>query len=177
MPNPDTRHYLTYDVYTHITAMPKESDSIEWRNIKEYTIERGDSIVTNNGTIYFTGIEQSSGENIGLKNTTLAKALLKIRRGEVTVDANPIFGINDKTYFSIRDENLEVGLRLGFEVRPSEEGEPKAVLEVAETNPQLSYIVMKGIVFPYINLLWLGTVLMVIGFGIATWNRLELKRG
>jgi hypothetical protein len=25
--------------------------------------------------------------------------------------------------------------------------------------------------------LWLGTILMVVGFGIATWNRLELKRG
>jgi cytochrome c biogenesis factor len=36
---------------------------------------------------------------------------------------------------------------------------------------------MKGIVFPYINLLWLGTILMVVGFGIATWNRLELKLG
>ncbi len=178
MPNPDTRHYITYDVYTHITAMPKkERDSIEWKNLKEYIVSPGDSIITDNGTIYFTGVEQSNGESIGLKNTTLAKALIKVRRGETTLDINPIFGINDKTYFTIRDESIEAGLRLGFEVRPNENGSPQAVLEVAETNPQVDYIVMKGIVFPYINLLWLGTILMVIGFGIATWHRLELKRG
>jgi cytochrome c-type biogenesis protein CcmF len=178
MPNPDTRHYLTYDVYTHITAMPKvETDSIKWTNLKEYTIDRGDSVVTTNGTIYFTGVEQSSGESIGLKNTTLAKALLEIRRGPTTIKANPIFGINDKTYFSIREEVIEAGLRIGFEVRPTPGGEPVAILEVSETTPQPDYIVMKGIVFPNINLLWLGPVLMVLGFGIATWNRLELKRG
>lgn len=178
MPNPDTRHYLTYDVYTHITAMPKrEKDSIDWQNVQEHIVERGDSIVTTNGTIYFTGVEQSRGDNIGLKNTTLAKALLKIRRDGNELEANPIFGINDKTYFSIRDENLEAGLRLGFEVRPNEEGVPQAIIEVAETRPQVDYIVMKGIVFPYINLLWLGTILMVLGFGIATYNRLELRRG
>ncbi|MGB0850590.1 MAG: cytochrome c biogenesis protein CcsA [Bacteroidia bacterium] len=178
MPNPDTRHYLTYDIYTHITAMPKiESDSIKWENVQEYTINKGDSIETKNGTIIFTGVEQSSGESIGLKNTTLAKAVLKIKRGTTTLDASPIFGINDQTYFSIREEIIEAGLRIGFEVRPTPGGEPTAILEVAETDPQPDYIVMKGIRFPYINLLWLGTILMVVGFGIATINRLELRRG
>lgn len=173
MPNPDTRHYLTYDVYTHITAMPKEDDSIAWRDVQEHIVNRGDSIVTPNGTIYFISVEQSSGDAIGLKNTTLAKAVLKIRRGDRMLEANPIFGINDRTYFSIRDEVLEAGLRLGFEVRTSEGEEPVAVLEVAQTDPKVDYIVMKGIVFPYINLLWLGTILMVLGFGIATYHRLE----
>ena len=37
LPNPDTRHYLTYDVYTHITSLPKQiSDSIDWKNVKEF---------------------------------------------------------------------------------------------------------------------------------------------
>ncbi len=173
MPNPDTRHYLTYDVYTHITAMPKEDDSIAWRDVQEHIVNRGDSIVTPNGTIYFISVEQSSGDAIGLKNTTLAKAVLKIRRGDRMLEANPIFGINDRTYFSIRDEVLEAGLRLGFEVRTSKGEEPVAVLEVAQTDPKVDYIVMKGIVFPYINLLWLGTILIVLGFGIATYHRLE----
>lgn len=177
LPNPDTRHYLTYDVYTHITSLPKPNDdSIAWRNVQEYVIDKGDSIVTNNGTVYFTGVEQGDGAAIGLKNTTLAKAQLTIRRGNTELKATPIFGINSQTYFSIREEVAEAGLRFGFEVRPQENGEPKAVLEIAETNPQPKFIVMKGIVFPYINLLWLGTVMMVIGFGIATYRRMELKK-
>jgi cytochrome c-type biogenesis protein CcmF len=175
--NPDTRHYLTYDVYTHITSVPKEnSDSITWRNVKEFEVKKGDSIITANGVVYFTGIDQGNGESIGLKNTTLVKALLKVRNGNNTVESEPLFGINEQTFFSIRTELAEVGLRFGFEVRPTEGGDPKAILEIAETTPQPKFIVMKGIVFPYINLLWLGTVLMVLGFGIAAWNRLELKK-
>lgn len=178
LPNPDTRHYLTYDVYTHITSLPKLlTDSIDWKNIKEYPIKKGDSIQTNNGTVIFTGVEQSDGKSIGLKNTTLAKALLTIKQGNNELSAAPIFGINSNTYFSIREEVAEAGLRFGFEIRPTENDQPEAILEIAETTPQPKFIVMKGIVFPYINLLWLGTILMVIGFGIATWNRLELKRG
>jgi cytochrome c-type biogenesis protein CcmF len=178
LPNPDTRHYLTYDVYTHITSLPKPlTDSIDWKNIKEYPIKKGDSIQTNNGTVIFTGVEQSDGKSIGLKNTTLAKALLTIKQGNNELSAAPIFGINSNTYFSIREEVAEAGLRFGFEIRPTENNQPEAILEIAETTPQPKFIVMKGIVFPYINLLWLGTIMMVVGFGIATWNRLELKRG
>ncbi|PCJ65662.1 MAG: cytochrome C biogenesis protein [Bacteroidetes bacterium] len=176
--NPDTRHYLTYDVYTHVTYKPlPPSDSVKWENVKEHIVVQGDSIITPNGVVYFTGIEKGDGASIGLKNTTLAKALIKIKRGDVILDAEPLFGINSQTFFSIRQDVLEAGLRFGFEIRASEDGgDPVAVLEIAETKPQPQYIVMKGIVFPYINFLWLGTVMMVIGFGIATWNRLELKR-
>jgi cytochrome c-type biogenesis protein CcmF len=177
LPNPDTRHYLTYDVYTHITSLPKPlTDSMPWENVKEYTVEKGDSIVTTNGTVYFTGVEQGDGQSIGLKNTTLAKAILKIKRGNTLIDAAPLFGINANTYFSIREEVAEAGLRFGFEIRPTLGGEPKAVLEISETKPQPKFIVMKGIVFPYINFLWLGTVMMVLGFALAAWNRLELRK-
>jgi cytochrome c-type biogenesis protein CcmF len=103
--------------------------------------------------------------------------MLTIKQGNNQLTAAPIFGINSNTYFSIREEVAEAGLRFGFEIRPTENDKPMAVLEIAETTPQPKFIVMKGIVFPYINLLWLGTILMVVGFGIATWNRLELKRG
>ena len=178
LPNPDTRHYLTYDVYTHITSLPKpNTDSIAWENVKEYPIVKGDSIQTNNGLVIFEGVEKSDGKSIGLKNTTLARALLTIKEGNKILKSAPIFGINENTYFSIRDENAEAGLRFGFEIRPSDSEDPTAVLEIAETTPQPQFIVMKGIVFPYINLLWLGTILMVLGFGIATWHRIEYKRG
>ncbi len=176
MPNPDTRHYLTYDIYTHITSLPKPSDSVEWSEEKSYEVVPGDSIETTNGTVYFKAVEKGTGESIGLKNTTLAKAMIEVKRGTTTVTAEPLFGINPNTYFSIPEDVLEVGLKFIFEVKADEEGIPKAILKIAETTPQPKFIVMKGIKFPYINFLWLGTILMVVGFGIATYNRLELKR-
>jgi cytochrome c-type biogenesis protein CcmF len=177
MPNPDTRHYLTYDIYTHITSLPKpNTEELEWHNETEYVVRPGDSIKTVNGDVYFASVNQASGDSLGLKNTTLAKAEIIIKRGNNVTEANPIFGLNPVTYFSIPDEVPEVGLKFEFEVRAQEGEEPAAILKISEAPPQPKYIVMKGIKFPYINLLWLGTILMVIGFGVATYNRLELKR-
>ncbi len=174
MPNPDTRHYLTYDVYTHITALPKPPDSTAWSEAKEYVVSQGDTVKTSNAVILFKGIEQAEGDE-NLKNATIIKANLEIKIGDEITKAQPVYVLMDDTYFNIRQELLEQGLRLGFEIRPTENG-PAAILEVAEAPPQKKYIVMKGIIFPYINLLWLGTILMVIGFGVAAYNRLELKR-
>jgi cytochrome c-type biogenesis protein CcmF len=176
LPNPDTRHYMTYDVYTHITSLPKPMDSIEWRNVREVAVKPGDSVVTTNGTIYFTGIEQGSGDDIGLKNTQLVKAKLIVKSAAGEFETQPIFGINEHTTFSLREELEEPGLRLAFDIRP-DENNTQAFLEIAETDPQPKFIVMKAIVFPYINLLWLGTIMMVFGFALAAFNRLELKRG
>jgi cytochrome c-type biogenesis protein CcmF len=42
--------------------------------------------------------------------------------------------------------------------------------------PIRDYVIMKAIVFPYINLLWGGTIVMVIGFILAIVRRIkELK--
>jgi cytochrome c-type biogenesis protein CcmF len=42
-----------------------------------------------------------------------------------------------------------------------------ADLMVKQTDPKDDYIVLKALVFPYINVLWLGVVIMVIGFLIS----------
>ena len=176
--NPDTRHYLTYDVYTHVTYKPlPPSDSVQWQNVKEHIVKPGDTIVTNNGVVYFEGVEKGDGAAIGLKNTTLAKAILKVKRGNEVLEADPMFGVNEHTFFSIRQDLLEAGLRFDFRLEAVEnQDQPNAIIEIAESKPQRQYIVMKGIVFPYINFLWAGTVMMVIGFGIATVSRLEMRR-
>ena len=42
---------------------------------------------------------------------------------------------------------------------------------------QRDYIIMKAIVFPYINFLWGGTILMVLGFILSIFRRVkEYKR-
>jgi cytochrome c-type biogenesis protein CcmF len=38
---------------------------------------------------------------------------------------------------------------------------------------QRDYIIMKAIVFPFINLLWGGTIIMVIGFAISIVRRIK----
>ena len=45
---------------------------------------------------------------------------------------------------------------------------------VRELAPQDDYLVLKALVFPYINLLWLGVLVMFAGFILSLLNR-QLK--
>jgi cytochrome c-type biogenesis protein CcmF len=47
---------------------------------------------------------------------------------------------------------------------------------VKQADVKSEYIVLKAMVFPFINVLWLGTVVMVIGFLLSLWNRVRQKK-
>jgi cytochrome c-type biogenesis protein CcmF len=48
-------------------------------------------------------------------------------------------------------------------------------LMIRQTDPKDDYIVLKALVFPFINVLWLGIVVMVAGFFLSMWNRITKK--
>ena len=48
-------------------------------------------------------------------------------------------------------------------------------LMLKQTDPKDDYIVLKALVFPFINVLWLGIIVMVAGFVLSMWNRITKK--
>jgi len=43
--------------------------------------------------------------------------------------------------------------------------------EIAEGKPRTEYIVMQAILFPGINLVWLGSIMMMLGLGMGMVRR------
>ena len=50
------------------------------------------------------------------------------------------------------------------------------VMSSSLISKQKDFIVMEALVFPWINILWTGCVIMVIGIFIAVLNRIQLLR-
>jgi cytochrome c-type biogenesis protein CcmF len=50
----------------------------------------------------------------------------------------------------------------------------KIELGLKESNAVLRYITMKAFKFPYINVLWLGTIIMFFGFLISMYRRFRV---
>jgi cytochrome c-type biogenesis protein CcmF len=51
------------------------------------------------------------------------------------------------------------------------------VISSGTRKPKMDYIILKAIEFPYINLLWLGTLVLLFGFMLSIIQRFkELKR-
>jgi len=104
-----------------------------------------------------------------------------------TATATPVYLIRGNQPFSLKDEIPQYGLHFRFEnidpkagvlsigVAQATEEERKIPVEIAEDVARSDYIVLEAIIFPGINFVWLGSILMMLGLGIALWRRLTSK--
>ena len=171
-PNPDTRHYLTHDVYTYVSNVPDKSKQMNepWGEPKVHAVNLGDTIYVENGKIIFESIDKNAKPSELRLNHEMWGANLKVIARNKVYTAKPIFAIADQSFYTIEDMVNEAGLKFQFYIKAGENG-VSAFLEVAERPAVRDFIIMKAIVFPYINLLWGGVIFMVIGFVISIVRR------
>ena len=172
MPNPDTRHYLTKDIYTHVSLVPKGTEG-EWEKDESFKLSVGDTFFINKAMVILESVDRKLGDSISrdLRGHDLHIAQLRVSRGDSTVVARPVFGIKDGiSAYNIY--SIAEFAQIRFNYTPKlEEGN---IIHEIETDIQPPrYIVMKAIAFPYINLLWTGTLVMLIGFFMAIRRRLK----
>ncbi len=174
MPNPDTRHYITRDIFTHVSSVPNTDEDGEWEEQDEKVLSPGDTFALNRYMVVFQRIDTMPGENI---SADLAGHLLHIGRFTITSpdstwEARPVFGMKNIIHtYQITSEVTQAGLR--FDFKPgSEQG--KFIVQTS-VKPK-EFIIMKAIVFPYINLLWAGTIIMILGFVLAIRQRNKIAR-
>ena len=57
------------------------------------------------------------------------------------------------------------------------DGNNRFLVNVKESSSLTPFIALKVLQFPFINLLWLGTILMVTGFVMSMVRRIKLNKG
>lgn len=185
--SPDTKHYLTKDIYTHVTsaALKKEEHGsheghTEEENYKApriVNVSVGDTLHASSGIITVKAINKNPVvKDIVFAPGDLAVGLsLEINVAGKKYNAEPLFLIKGNNTFDFARNVEELGLRFRFaKIMPEDE---KFELQVFEKPQQAKdWVVFKAIEFPYINLYWVGTIIMVVGFLISIFRRnKELK--
>jgi hypothetical protein len=56
-----------------------------------------------------------------------------------------------------------------------EGGRPAGPVKVGMNVAEAEFVVMQAIMFPGINILWIGCVLLALGTGMAVWQRIRKK--
>jgi cytochrome c-type biogenesis protein CcmF len=178
--NPSTKHYLHRDIFTYINGASDKSKS-DTSQYKSHMVSKpGDTISLANGYMVFDGFSR----DIDTKRVALGpddlpvKAILKVYdlNGHVK-NLNPVYIVKNKEYVTYVEDTLaSLGLvtRLANIVVTSADSASAEIL-VKQTNPMDDYIVLKALVFPYINVLWAGVVVMVMGFFISIGGVLNRK--
>lgn len=178
---PATKRYLNKDIYTHVTYAAlddlEENKDEEYKKTFTKSVKIGDTIATSSYLIILkelnTGIERAEFD-LGADDIAVGAGLTIVDVNGKAVDAQPIFIIKDRLTYSIEEVLEEQGLKLGFSKIDPETG--KVDITIAEKKSTNEFIIMKAIVFPYINLLWAGCIILVIGTTMAIFHRIRANR-
>lgn len=189
--SPDTRHYLFSDIYTHVnmsnaitvgeTAQAEGHDAGDDDSKYEaplvYEVAVGDTLPFREGYVLLKSVTPLSElKNIPLTEKDIAaEADMQVVSNGKTYEAKPVYLIKNGNAFdfAFKVEDLGIKLRL-TKILPEKK---KVEITMLQLPPgERKYIVMRAIQFPYINFLWAGTIIMVIGTLMAIFRRnKELK--
>lgn len=180
---PDTKHFLSKDIYTHVTyadleSLNKPEGEGDYAEAKAITMKVGDTISTSNSLITLLGLSQDLNRNeLGLQHTDIAVgAVLKaIDINKKSHDLMPLFIIKDNVVFAKDVFVDELGLKAAFTKIIPDSG--KVEITIAEKkNNKREFIIMKAVIFPQINVLWSGCILLIIGSTMAIRKRIKDNR-
>lgn len=174
--NPDSKHYLTKDIFTYVTSVINPEKKAKAKEYETQIIQIGDTIFVNRGFITFDGFKTDiSNPNYGAQQGDIAVAAdltLRDLQGNITKLA-PLYYIRDNYEYNLEDTITERKLYVKLsKIIPDQNAAEIMVKQAGDDN---DYVVMKAIIFPYINVLWLGIIVMVIGFFISMVNRITKK--
>ncbi len=181
---PDTRHFITYDVYTHITYADLESlkekttsTSDEYTAAKNYTLKKGDTIFASNAIIIFDSLSTKFDKTkFNLEEKDIAvMARLRVLDIKQIYHADPLYVIHDNVVQPIASKVDELGLQFMFWKINPENGKIEISLQEKKSNIR-DFIVMQAMIFPFINVLWIGCIIMVIGTVLAIVERVKKNR-
>ncbi len=179
--NPDTRHYLSRDIFTHVTSIPKKDEALQrpYENAKIHQVKLGDSIQLENALLIIDNInpqEDPARFPMEPKPMVLASLGVKVITESDTFNMAPLYAIDNDNVYAIEEQLAEAGVQLRFmAIVPNMKDKNQTVylLETATRKPFRDFIILRAIVFPWINLLWAGTIIMIIGFCMAIFRRIK----
>jgi cytochrome c-type biogenesis protein CcmF len=167
--SPDIRRRLDKDLYTHISSIPDPDMDIEWSEPLNQLVAMGERFFVNDFVSTLTKvqkIETLDGIELGPEDVA-AEAIIEIQAKEQTYLLKPVFIIKDKMMGNIPAVNEDIGAKVSFlNIYPNE-----GKFELSIETTQKDYIIMKAIEMPFINILWLGTIVLMFGFSVAIYRR------
>jgi cytochrome c-type biogenesis protein CcmF len=183
-PEPDTRHFPTYDIYTHITfpgdlENPKEkrTDAVnEYELAKNYTMKKGDTIFAHNAIIILDSLSTRFDKKAYHLNKDDIAVIANLRVLDIqkTYETKPMYIISNNSILPLASKVEPLGLQFMFWKVDPEKGSVQISMQ-QKKSVKRDFIVMQAIVFPYINILWGGCIVMIIGTLLAIVERIKRK--
>ncbi len=170
--NPDTRAYMSKDVFTYISFAQSEpeEDTTQFR-ITE--IDKGDTVFYSKGYMILDEVVSNPAVNKFNLHPTDANVLMaKLRifgNDSTHATGTPAIMVNEQRIQPVDDTVYAQNLYLRF----AGVNDKKIKLGIKESGELIDFIALKAYIFPYINLVWIGLILMAVGFVLSILRRIK----
>ena len=172
--NPDAKHYWDHDIFSYINHSSKLQEGEDTTQFKSNTVKTGDTIFYANG--YMTLDKVALNPNDGKFRFTSSDTAIVADISVITSDgrklkANPVYQLKNNQANYMIDTLFSEGLVVALS-RVVDAGHIE--ISVKDSARLVPFIALKVLKFPFINLVWLGTILMVVGFVMSIVRRVKL---
>ncbi|MEX6687112.1 cytochrome c biogenesis protein CcsA [Danxiaibacter flavus] len=172
--NPDKKHYLNKDIFVYVSsfldASLNDTTSFQPRDMKV-----GDTTFFSNGFMVLNKVDVNPPNNkrqVLPGETAMMLNMTVFAKNGIRYDVTPGIVINGNTFRNLEDSVLAQNLVIRFN---KVKDEKKGVLEIGvkEGKSLNDIVTLKVYEFPFINVLWIGVIIMVIGFVISVVYRVK----
>jgi cytochrome c-type biogenesis protein CcmF len=173
--NPSSKHYWNKDIFVYVTSFQdhSEEDTVQF---KPNQIKVGDSVFYSNGYIKLDNvIKKSSNESQVGANEVNLQMSVHSKEG-IVYQASPKVKIEGQEIRFIPDTVRAQNLILNFNSVADNE-KNILIVGIKESSSLTNLITLKVYEFPFINILWMGVIVMTIGFGVSTFARVKQLKG
>ncbi len=165
--SPSIKKAVFRDIYTHVTVVA--DDEKEWSDTEEIEVQIGESFFANDFVAILERFQRlDSLEGVELnENDVAVKGIVRIKGMTKDYILEPVYLIKDNFAGRIPAENEALGVKLTVQKIIPEKN--SVILGMNTT--QKDYIILKAVEKPLINILWIGTIILMIGFTVSIIRR------
>ncbi len=173
--NPAAKHYWHKDIFVYITSFQenKNADTVSFQN---KALKVKDTIFYSNGLMILNSVAVNPSEQKNLYTTDETAVFLDmtvITKEGKRYKANPGVAVKGQDLRSITDTVLSQSLIIKFN-KVIDQKEGRLEIGIKETGNITDLLTLKVYEFPMINMLWLGILVMVVGFVLSIIQRVKI---
>lgn len=169
--NPATRSYLDCDIFTYVTYALSGEKAEDTARFNEMILGEGEKAFYSNGYVILNKVLRNpdSGRfNFKPTDAALVADLTVVSKDSIRYNAMPAIQVIGDNVVQMDDTLYAQNLYLRF---AGVSDEHKIRIGVKESEKLIDFVTVKSYVFPMINLLWLGLIIMAFGLLLSMTKR------
>jgi cytochrome c-type biogenesis protein CcmF len=170
--NPGSKHYLTRDIFVYITSWLNPDNIPDTATFRMSAVKEGDTVFYSNGFMVverMLAANKNDNKDLPVVDSAWLSEVKVFAKDGREFNVQPAFLVKDNQASLKTDTIMSQSLIINLQRNAA----GKIELGVKESGTVMRYITLKAYKFPYINILWLGTIVMFIGFMMSMFYRLR----